>query len=348
MQGGGAYYSANSRPQHVAAAVAYPYLERASADVPIEPPRPIVIGGPRVCRRRQRDGADGTGDRRAATSRLVDADRGRAHRPPAERLRPAVRAAGDAESYTDGRAEVYPRVVGRTLYGPLFPARTLSLVWSGITLHWLSGMPAIAATTVYANLTTGDDRAALEAQSKADWRRVPRVTGTGARRRWRGGDRRRHLRRPTACPAPRPCSASSTTPSRRWSATERCAPRSGPGSSTRRGTARRPSGWLRSTVRWATSSTSSSTASTRRATTRCTRSSSATATPTAFAAAYIAFVRAITEHPFFRSLDADRTAAQHDAIRDEFYRRLQTALAAHPSCAAVWHVMSLRLRRRPG
>jgi hypothetical protein len=39
MQGGGAY-SANSRPQHVA----YPYLERASADVPIDPARPIVIG----------------------------------------------------------------------------------------------------------------------------------------------------------------------------------------------------------------------------------------------------------------------------------------------------------------
>ena len=68
----------------------------------------------------------------------------------------------------------------------------------------------------------------------------------------------------------------------------------------------------------------------------------------AFAAAYVGFVRAVTEHPFFRSLDADRTADQHDAIRDDFYRRLETALAAHPSCAAVWHVMSLRLRRRTG
>jgi hypothetical protein len=68
----------------------------------------------------------------------------------------------------------------------------------------------------------------------------------------------------------------------------------------------------------------------------------------AFGAAYVSFVRAVTEHPFFRSLDADRTSTEHDAIREHFYRRLQAALAAHPTCAAVWHVMSLRIRRRPG
>ena len=168
MQGGGAY-SANSRPQHVAAAVAYPYLERASADVPIEPARPIVIADL---------GCAGGANEMEPMARAIDVLRRRDSSTPIEVVHtdlpqndfaPLFARLATTESYTDGRAEVYPRVVGQTLYGPLFPARTLSLVWSGITLHWLSGLPAIAATTVYANLTTGDDRAALEAQSKADW-----------------------------------------------------------------------------------------------------------------------------------------------------------------------------------
>ena len=67
----------------------------------------------------------------------------------------------------------------------------------------------------------------------------------------------------------------------------------------------------------------------------------------AFAEAYTRFVRAVTEHPFFRSLDADRSPADRADIVDDFYQRLQTQLQRHPDVAAVWHVMSLRIRRRP-
>jgi hypothetical protein len=67
----------------------------------------------------------------------------------------------------------------------------------------------------------------------------------------------------------------------------------------------------------------------------------------AFAKAYTGFVRAVTEHPFFRSLDADRAPADRAAVVDDFYQRLQAALDSHPDIAAVWHVMSLRIRRRP-
>jgi hypothetical protein len=66
----------------------------------------------------------------------------------------------------------------------------------------------------------------------------------------------------------------------------------------------------------------------------------------AFAAAYVRFVRAVTEEPFFRWLDPDRPAADRAAVVEEFYRRLEGELRAHPEAAAVWHVMSLRLRRR--
>ncbi len=73
------------------------------------------------------------------------------------------------ESYLHGRSEVYPAVIGRTLYGPLFPAGTLTLGWSSIMLHWLSSMPCTVQDQVYANLTTGAVRAALRARSAQDW-----------------------------------------------------------------------------------------------------------------------------------------------------------------------------------
>jgi len=66
----------------------------------------------------------------------------------------------------------------------------------------------------------------------------------------------------------------------------------------------------------------------------------------AFATPYTRFVRAITEHPFFRSLDADRSAADRATVVEQFYAQLRNALEAEPT-TAVWHVMSLRLRRRP-
>ena len=140
MQGGGAY-SANSRPQHVAAAVAYPYLEQASADVPIDPARPIVIGDL---------GCAGGANEMEPMQRAIDVLRRRDPSTPIEVVHtdlpqndfgPLFARLATSESYTHGRAEVYPRVVGQTLYGPLFPAGSLSLVWSGITLHWLSAVP---------------------------------------------------------------------------------------------------------------------------------------------------------------------------------------------------------------
>ena len=35
------------------------------------------------------------------------------------------------------------------------------------------------------------------------------------------------------------------------------------------------------------------------------------------------------------------------AVVEGFYERLEAQLAIHPDVAAVWHVMSLRIRRRP-
>jgi hypothetical protein len=67
----------------------------------------------------------------------------------------------------------------------------------------------------------------------------------------------------------------------------------------------------------------------------------------AFATVYTRFVRAVTEHPFFRSLAPDRTEADRVAVVERFFERVRAAHVAHPDVAAVWHVFSLHQVRRP-
>ena len=45
--------------------------------------------------------------------------------------------------------------------------------------------------------------------------------------------------------------------------------------------------------------------------------------------------------------DSDRAPADRTAVVEGFYERLEAQLAIHPDVAAVWHVMSLRIRCRP-
>jgi hypothetical protein len=344
MQGGGAY-GANSRPQHVAAAVAYPYLDRAAAELPIERARAIVIGDL---------GCAGGANEMEPMQRAIDALRRRDPSTPIEVVHtdlpqndfgPLFALLDSPASYTTGQHEVYPRVVGQTLYGPLFPAGSLSLVWSGITLHWLSAMPAIATDTVYANLTSGAAREALSAQSAADLQvflasraaelvaggEVVVVAGTSNADGLSGAEALFEVIDDTlaAMVADGALRVDERTrifyPTWNRTPAEWLAPFDGPLGDAFEVVEHRVDASHDDAVY-----------------SQFVRDGDAAA----FAAAYVGFVRAVTEHPFFRSLDADRTPAQHDAIRDDFYRRLQVELAAHPTCAAVWHVMSLRLRRR--
>ena len=69
---------------------------------------------------------------------------------------------------------------------------------------------------------------------------------------------------------------------------------------------------------------------------------------TAFARAYVPFVRAITESPFFRSLDPVRDTASRAEVGETFYEGLGERIEDDPVAAACeWHVASLRIRRRP-
>jgi hypothetical protein len=66
-----------------------------------------------------------------------------------------------------------------------------------------------------------------------------------------------------------------------------------------------------------------------------------------FAAAYIGFVRAITEPSFFRWLEPDRSADGRAKITEAFYAGLQERIAADPEAATChWCTVSLRIVRR--
>jgi hypothetical protein len=67
----------------------------------------------------------------------------------------------------------------------------------------------------------------------------------------------------------------------------------------------------------------------------------------AFAAAYIGFVRAITEPSFFRWLEPDRSPDDRAKITEAFYAGLQERIAADPERATChWCTVSLRIARR--
>ena len=167
---GGGFYSHNSRPQRAAATAADVHLVAAAAAVPLpERPTPALIGD---------FGCAGGANEMAPIAAAVDGLRARdatlpievAHTDlPQNDFGPLFALLQTSASYlTDG---VYPSVVVRTLYGPLFPDRRLHLGWSAITLHWLSSMPVIGPGRVYANLVEpGPARRALADRSAADWR----------------------------------------------------------------------------------------------------------------------------------------------------------------------------------
>jgi hypothetical protein len=343
VMAGHGYYSSNSRPQHAAASVAYPYLTAAAQQIPA--PSLVTVGD---------FGCAGGANEMEPMALAVDTLRSRGITAPIEVVHTDLpendfvslfKLLETPASYTAGRSGIYPLVVGRSLYGPLLPDQRLHLGWSGITLHWLSSMPTAVPGQIYSNLTTGPARDALRRRAEEDWRafldqraremvddgEIVLVAGasqpdgeSGAEALFTligdvlttmaaGGElRRRELDRmfyPT------------------WNRTpdEWLAPFRGPLSEV-----------LEVVDSRLDASDDALTFP------QYTRDGDAAA----FAEAYTRFVRAVTEHPFFRWLDDERTPPDRTAIVDDFYRRLQGRLEEHADVAAVWHVMSLRVRRR--
>ena len=193
MQGGGAY-SANSRPQHVAAAVAYPYRRpRPTADP--ESTRPIRIGDL---------GCAGGANEMEPMARAVvvlrrhDSRRRRSRSStptPKNDFAPLFARLDDAESYTTGRAGLpagrRADVVRAVVPGADAGARVIR---DHVALA--QRLPGDAPPHRSANLTTGDDRRPALGRNEAHWDVfLSRARAGSSPPRGRGRHRRRDLRR---------------------------------------------------------------------------------------------------------------------------------------------------------
>lgn len=340
---GGGFYSRHSQPQRAAARTADAWLAEAAGAVPLPPPpAPLLIGD---------FGCAGGANEMAPIASAIDALRARepalpievAHTDlPENDFAPLFALLDSPAGYPAGRTEVYPSVVGRTLYGPLFPPRRLHLGWSAITLHWLSEVPVVVPGAVYTNLL--DDRAAAPFRERAeqDWRIFLQERG----RELVGGGELVVV-------------AGASEPDRTSGAEglftmieQQLAAMVDDG-------VLRPAEsdrifyptWNRTPDEWRAplDSCGYDLLGEELSVTDDALTYGETEDGPGFAQRYLPFVRAITERPFFRWLDDDRPAGERDAVIEAFYAGLRDRIAADPAAAACrWHVVSLRLRRRPG
>jgi hypothetical protein len=341
---GHGFYSRHSQPQRAAARVADRHLVDAAASVPLpSTPTPVLIGD---------FGCAGGANEMVPIAEAIDAVRARDAAVPVEVAHtdlpendfgPLFTLLAGPDGYPHGREGVYPSVVGRSLYGPLFPDRRLHLGWSSITLHWLSDVPPVAPDRVYSNLLAdGPARAALAARSASDWRRFlterARELVAGGELVVTGG-------------ASRPDGTSGAEGL--FTMIEAQLAELVADGTLRRAEAdrifyptwnRTPDEWRAQTDELGFDLLAGELSATDDAETY-----DVAGQPDGFAERYLPFVRAITEHPFFRTLDADRTDDERAGVIDAFYRGLGGRIAADPAAAACcWHVMTLRLRRRAG
>jgi hypothetical protein len=74
------------------------------------------------------------------------------------------------DSYLRDRPRVFAYAIGRSFYGPLIPAGSLTFGWSSIALHWLSRRPAIAPNHLWFDRGPHEVRDAFAAVAAEDWR----------------------------------------------------------------------------------------------------------------------------------------------------------------------------------
>jgi hypothetical protein len=307
-----------------------------------EPPTPVVVAD---------HGCAGGANEMAPIAAAVDAVRARSSTLPVEVVHtdlptndfgPLFRLLQSPQGYPADRSEVYPSVVGRTLYGPLMPDRRLHLGWCAITLHWLSAMPVVVADGVYSNLVPeGPERDALRRQAARDWRTYLRGR---ARELVDGGEL---------------VVVAGLTGADGLSGAEGLFRLIGDqlAASVADGTLRRAEAehifyptWNRTIEEWTAPLAACGFDEVDRAESAADDAATYGGTDDGerFADAYTPFVRAVTEPAFFRWLDDDRTPAEREAVTGAFYAGLHARIAAEaPAAACRWRVVTLRLRRRP-
>lgn len=343
MKGGG-YYSAHSDVQHAAAAPGFPMLQHAAAEAPLPANGAALAIGDFGC-------AGGANEMTPIALAIAGL---RARRPalPIEVVLADLpgndwtsliaRVEASPQSYAAGLRDVYSYAAGRSLFGPVVPSGRLTLAWTAITVHWLSEVPPCTPGSSYSNLVTGPARAVLRARSREDWQRflaerarevVPggQVVVVGGASLPDGTSGAEGLFRMIDAELEALAASGTLRESERarifyptWNRTpdEFIAPIAGSG------------------FRLAEERADATSDSERYP--QFVRDGDARA----FAAAYLPFVRAITEPAFFRWIEPDRTTEQKAHIVATFYAGLEARIAGDPAAAACrWHTVSLRLVR---
>ncbi len=185
MEGDGAY-NEHSAPQHAAGELGLDLLTGAAERVPVD-----VADGLSVADYGSSQGRNSMAPMRAAIGVL----RRRVPAPypilvthtdlPDNDFAALFRTLRDApESYLTDAESVYAFAAGRSFYEQIFPADSVTIAWSSITVHWLSRAPVLIRRHIFSPLASEDERGAYAAQAKEDWRRF--LTHRGAELR-RGG-----------------------------------------------------------------------------------------------------------------------------------------------------------------
>ena len=171
MEGGGSYNRA-SAVQAAGAGPAVPLLEAAATVVPVTAAGPLAIVDYGVSEGRNSMAPIGAaiavlrgrvGAERAITVFHTDL-------PDNDFAALFETLARDPASYMAGDAAVFPAAVGRSFYGQILPAGSVTLGWSSWAVQWLSRVPGPIPDQVQVAYSRDDGaRARYDAQAAEDW-----------------------------------------------------------------------------------------------------------------------------------------------------------------------------------
>ncbi|MFZ4519865.1 MAG: hypothetical protein ACOYOP_15860 [Microthrixaceae bacterium] len=163
------YYNRHSERQAQAAEMGTGWLAEAAAAVPLPDALPVAIADYGSAQGRNsmapmRAAVEAVRSRSDAQIEVIHTDL------PANDFATLFRLfEEDHSSYLRGFTEVYPYAIGRSFYKPLFPTGTLHLGWSCVSTHWLSHVPRTGIRALMPALAAPEDREAFARQAADDW-----------------------------------------------------------------------------------------------------------------------------------------------------------------------------------
>lgn len=164
----GGYYNAHSRPQGSAGELGIPLFRRAAQEVPVSD------GVLCICDLGAAQGKNSIDPLKAAISDL----RARSQTVtitvthtdiPSNDFTSLFELLASGGSYLQGTSDVYAYAAGVSFYERIFPARTQSLGWNAIAVHWLSSVPCTIPDHIWSPYAQGAVREAFRKRAADDW-----------------------------------------------------------------------------------------------------------------------------------------------------------------------------------